>query len=776
MKVDIIQTSFGSGEIGPSLYGRTDIAQYQNACQIVENFLVKTSGALISTPGTSYIQTVSNSTLRTRLIKFVFNRTDAYIIEMGKFYFRFYTNGGIVVTTGTTPYVLQHIYDESEIADVQYTQLNDVMYFAHPNHPPQQMTRNSAASWTIGNLAFVGGPFLDKYSIPSVSPTLITASTIKLDQSGTEGDPGVVLNITVTPTNSNLFTPSTSTLGHKYTYWQIYGISTKTNATTGLQEEGYVQLTDIINSYTATATVIKAVRKQDPSDIWAEGAWSSVRGWPACVTLYSQRLFFARTPHEPQKIWGSRVSNFNDFALDTQVDDDGLNLGVTSSESNQILWLAANKSLIAGTPGGAFVLNSGSSESLTPDNAQASEQAGYGASSVTPKKLGNFLYYVQRFGKKLREMFFSFDLDAFKASDITILSPHILGEGVIDMDVSQNPEPILYCVLTNGTLATLTREADQEVAAWARQTTSGTYTSVAVIPSQTESYDEVWVIVERWINGSQKKYVEQFGSVELPTQQFDCLYLHSALTYDAYETTTSSNVTISLSASSGSVTLTSSTAYFNGGMVNKRLRVINTNRDTVGEGTITATTSTTSITLSITTTFNALSYAAGLWGTSVSSLSGLSHLEAKTVGILADGQTESLTRTIASGAVTLGSNYFVIKVGLSYDQILYTLPKDAGTNRGTAQGKFQRYNEIFLKVNRSTQGFKYGPNASNLDDINMAFTPSVTSLYTGILPPQGGGIAMRGGYERGSQIYIKNSNPLPIELLGIMGTLDTNEK
>ena len=322
----------------------------------------------------------------------------------------------------------------------------------------------------------------------------------------------------------------------------------------------------------------------------------------------------------------------------------------------------------------------------------------------------------------------------------------------------------------------MTREVDQEVTAWARHTTSGTYTSIAIIPSQTAGYDEAWVIVERWINGAQKKYVEFFEDIKVPSRQDKCLYLHSALSYDAYESTSTSAVTISLSASSGSVTLTSSSAYFIAAHIDRKIRAINAAGTTIGEGQITATASTTSITLSITTTFNALSYVAGLWGLSVRSVYGLEHLDAKTIGILADGLVDSLTRTVASGTVTLTSLSFVVHAGLSYDQILFTLPKEAGTNRGTAQGKWQRINEITFKVNRSTQNFKYGTDADNLDDVNLAITPTVTTLYTGILPPQGGGISMRGGYKRGAQIYIKNSNPLPIELLSIMGSLDTNDK
>lgn len=370
MNVDIIQTSFAGGEFGASLFGRTDIAQYANACKIVENFLIRSYGSAISTPGTNYIATVSNSTLRTRLIKFVFNRSDAYVIEMGKYYFRFYTNGGVVVTTGTTPFTLTHIYDDTEIFDVQFTQLNDVIYMAHPDHPPQKLTRFAPANWTIADFAFKGGPFLDDN---------ITAIT--LTASATTG----TVNITVSPTNSNLFTVSSSTLGHQNSYWMIGGLA-QTNATTSLQEMGYVRLTNIVNSYTATATVIKNLKVATATDKWAEGAWSSVVGYPACVNFHERRLFFARTDEEPQKVWGSKTFEFDNFALDTEGDDDALDLALASNESNEIQWLASGKSLIAGTYGGVFVINSKSTDPLTPTNTTASEEVSFGTEPIQPKK------------------------------------------------------------------------------------------------------------------------------------------------------------------------------------------------------------------------------------------------------------------------------------------------------------------------------------------------------------------------------------------------------
>jgi hypothetical protein len=795
-KVDVIQTSFSGGEFGPSLFGRTDIAQYANACEIVENFIPRSYGPAISRPGLTYIATVSNSTLRTRLIKFVFNKTDAYVIEMGKRYFRFYTNGAVVVTTGTTPFTLTHVYEDTEIFDVQFTQLNDVIWMTHPDHPPQKLIRRSAASWTIADAPIVGGPFLDE-NTPALTSSNVSAATITITASATTG----TVNITVSPTNSSLFTVSSSTLGHHGAYWMIGGLA-QTNATTGLQEIGYVRITYVTNSYTATATVIKNLKATTATTVWAEGAFSSVRGYPSRVSFHERRLFYARTDYEPQKEWGSKIFEYDNFGLDTEADDDGLNLPLASNESNEIQWLASGKSLLSGTFGGVFVTNSGSTEPITPDNASASEEVGFGSTAIVPRKIGNFLYFVQRFGRKLREMFFNFDTDTYKAVDRTILSPHILGDGVIDMDVQQNPESILYCVLTSGTLATMTREVDQEVTAWARQTTNGTFSSIAIIPSQTSLYEEVWVIVERWINGTQKRYIEMFDSIDPPDRQDMCNYLDSSLLYNAFTTTSSGTLTISLSGTGGTVTVTSSGPVFVAGDVGQRIRAIDADGNIIGEGSITSLTSSTVVNIAVSYNFTSTSVAINRWGISVDTISGLDHLTGEEVNVLADGGTDYPVKTVSSGTITLANDYFVVRAGLAYDQILKTLPKEAGSVRGTAQGKKQRINEVAFKVNRSHKGFKVGGSEDELDVVSYIESTTEEILYTGTIPnsdfilqrvafrdpstPLGtpevlftgviANVSFADDYQYGSQMYIKNEDPLPIEFLSIMMTIDTFDK
>ena len=86
-------------------------------------------------------------------------------------------------------------------------------------------------------------------------------------------------------------------------------------------------------------------------------------------------------------------------------------------------------------------------------------------------------------------MAFDFNIDEYKAEDMTILSEHIVKNSIVDMDYQQSPYNILWCVRNDGVLLSFTREANQEVMAWGRHILGGSFgagdavvESVAVIP------------------------------------------------------------------------------------------------------------------------------------------------------------------------------------------------------------------------------------------------------------------------------------------------------
>jgi hypothetical protein len=225
-----------------------------------------------------------------------------------------------------------------------------------------------------------------------------------------------------------------------------------------------------------------------------------------------------------------------------------------------------------------------------------------------------------------------------------------------------------------------------------------------------------------------------------------------------------------------SIVVTSSAGYFASTMVGNRLRAVGYLDSVLGEAIITGYTSSTIIVVSTSTNFNSLSYAAASWGTSVTTISGLTYLNGATVSTCADGGVDYPNKVVSSGSITMGYSYFVVTVGLPYTQQIKTLTQEPPDQRGTSQGKKQRINQVGFKVNNSYAGFKVGRDINNLNLIVGRYpnqpmgTPPTFS--TGQIP----NILFNSDYVYGANMVIQNTDPLPIELLTIVTSIETFDK
>ena len=96
-RVSRIQTNFTAGELSPKLFGRPDISRYANATETLENFLVFPHGGASRRSGTRFVKEVKDSSAATVLIPFEFSITQAYVIEFGNLYCRFYKDQGSIL-------------------------------------------------------------------------------------------------------------------------------------------------------------------------------------------------------------------------------------------------------------------------------------------------------------------------------------------------------------------------------------------------------------------------------------------------------------------------------------------------------------------------------------------------------------------------------------------------------------------------------------------------------------------------------------------------------
>ncbi len=489
-KVTPIQTNFTGGEISPRLYGRVDLQKYGTSVELCQNFIVFPHGGVSKRSGTRFVSEVKDSTKRTILIPFVYSTVQAYMLEFGHQYIRFYRNESVLLNgAGTAPLEVATPYTQDDLLTLDFTQSADVLYLVHKNYPPKQLNRLGATNWTLTDFDFSDGPYLEQNS---------TATTL-------------------TPTHKT----GTATIS----------ASAATFVSTDVGRWIRIRHGDIwgaakITAYSSATSVTVQVYDQFPfdnttaSDKWRLGAWSDTTGWPTCVSFFQERLFFAATATKPATLWGSRSGDFPVFSttntLGEVIDDSGLNFTLATDQVNAIRWLFSEKRLQIGTSDGPFMLSAGRNfEAITPTNATISRETTDGTADERPVGASRTTLYIDRSRRKLRELGYDYNIDGYSSLDLNLLAEHITAGYIKQIVYARSPDNLVWALLQNGELRCMTYEKTQEVIAWHRHIIGGTdaeVKSIGVIPRSDEAEEVLYMVVERTINGSTKQYVEYLES------------------------------------------------------------------------------------------------------------------------------------------------------------------------------------------------------------------------------------------------------------------------
>lgn len=155
-------SNFTAGVLTPLVEGQINLKQFYAGGREVWNFVPLPHGPLKKRGGTSFVKPTKNAVGNHRLIPFQFNVTQAYAVELGEGYMRFFSERGQVTADGVTPYELTgaaaHPFTSAEIPDVNYTQSADVLIMVHPNHPPYELLRSGHTNWVCRAITFTNPP------------------------------------------------------------------------------------------------------------------------------------------------------------------------------------------------------------------------------------------------------------------------------------------------------------------------------------------------------------------------------------------------------------------------------------------------------------------------------------------------------------------------------------------------------------------------------------------------------------------------------------------
>lgn len=149
-------TNFAKGELSPRLEGRPDLAAYFNGAKTLQNWVIFRQGGLDRRVGTRFVKEVKTSAKDTILIPFEFSVSVAYMLEFGDQYIRVYKNGAAVLTSAGGPQVeIASPYLEADLRDIHFTQSADVLYLFHPSYAQRKLSRVSDTSWTLSTITFL---------------------------------------------------------------------------------------------------------------------------------------------------------------------------------------------------------------------------------------------------------------------------------------------------------------------------------------------------------------------------------------------------------------------------------------------------------------------------------------------------------------------------------------------------------------------------------------------------------------------------------------------
>ncbi len=698
-KASPAQTNFTAGELSPRLDGRVDLSKYFNGARQLLNVIPQQQGGAQRRSGFRHVAGVKDSAVRTALLPFEFNVEQAYILEFGDFYCRFYRNHGRIVDNDdavyeiATPYAKADLFDEDGRCLIKTAQSADVLYLCHPNYPPYTLSRTGHTNWSIEKLSFRDGPYLST----NTSGTTLSSS------SGSVGSGRTLTSST------NIFAAT-----------DVGRVVRKKNG----GGWGWGVITGFISASQVTWQIKSAVSAAASSE-WRLGVWSETTGFPTCVTFFQDRLYLAGAKLYPQRLDGSVSGDYTNFAPSksgdgTVEDSHAVAFTLNANNVNVIRWMIDDeKGLVVGSVGGEWLVSPSSlGEALTPSNIQARRSTTRGSANVQPVQASDAILFVQRAGRKLRELAYVFEADGFRSPDMTLLAEHISEGGIVALAYQQEPDSVVWAVRGDGVLLGMTYEREQDVIGWHRHLVGGVgdqektsparVESIAVIPSPDGRRDELWVVIQRWIDGEVRRYVEfmeaPFSAPERGPMQTGNAYRDLILQQQ-------------------------SEAFFvDGGL-----------------------------------TFS---------GSPASVISGLEHLEGETVQVLADGAVHPDQR-VTNGEIRLAVPASEVQIGLGYRSLVQTTRLEAGAADGTAQGKTKRIHRVVVRFHQ-TLGALFGADLDRLDRIEFRSAADLMDKP----PPLFDGdkvLDWPGDYETEGRMSFVQDQPLPLTLLAVFPQVHTQD-
>lgn len=514
MAGEIIYNDFRYGMVSERLRRRPDLALYAKSASLIRNMVPMITGGVTNRPGLAAEADITGLGI-VRLIPFVISVEEHYIIALapGKLYIYGPDITGKYANVSEDGF--ETAWSASEIAEIQAAHSYTKTILVQRNHPPVVVERGSTGGWSVGTIALDSST--DAYTYTYDEEGNETKTALSYDYKGL-----FTLNNfpSVAAYHANRLWLGAPT-EHPYRIWAskpFEDMDFQTEEYYNYLDEGATtdQYMDAIAGAGETSEVLKEPYQGNgewkPGELWrvsktVDSASGIVVSMNAVYEYFhtgdtgnilGHREYDAETDSWSDVVYDNASWTYSFkytravYELDSDItSQSAMMLDLASSMDERISWIASSGATIfIGTASSEWMMPS-SADALSPSVGKA---ASYGSAAHIQSCYGSRgIFYIQSGRKRMR--YVSVSGSGYSFSEPTFQCPDLLAKGAVDMAWQRVPEPRLYCVLADGTLAVLSYDEDYQVNAWCLWDSAYSIRSIAAV--DTEDGQEVFALAEK---------------------------------------------------------------------------------------------------------------------------------------------------------------------------------------------------------------------------------------------------------------------------------------
>ena len=496
MPSSLLYNNFSSGILGKKLRRNVTSQIYQNSAKKLENVVPLTTGGVKIRPGLRRLIKLDGYS---RIIPFVISSEEYYIIAISKQYIKilsFVSFDEVLEDYNTFPSVFT---SEEIINRIYYTQAGDKIIATEINCPPQVIEK-SGIGFRVSNIS------LDAQTEEYIEDDNGIKIYVNYDYKGLFTQRGQYPAICAY-CNERLWFASTDLYPFRLYASRPYQYNNFQMEDRYQTVDSNATVSEYLEAINGSGTTIKyysqnMIEVSDESDAYYKYEITvsiDPSGYKYTQTTIYTRSDSAGDPNEPSTeiVWEfSSTSTKAEKYTETKTiwknmitDECAMYLEPASDRNDSIAWIAPSTRIYYGTLSNIYIMD----DEISPQNTRNNTTGVYGSSAIQPARGNSYIYYTSNGAKQIKAITYGYY--GTEHAIISTRAEELFQCGIKRMVWQSVPEPRLYVLLKDGSLAVLVDDGSGNMVAWCHWSTGGNIDDIAVL--DTEVGQNVYILITR---------------------------------------------------------------------------------------------------------------------------------------------------------------------------------------------------------------------------------------------------------------------------------------